>query len=143
MNTLLLDLTNWDLLVDASGNIAVASDPYSVAQDVASAVRVFQGEEWYNTSFGVPYFQQILGKLPPANLIKTLIANVAATVPGCNNPVVYLSGLSGRMLSGQIQFTDSNGTVQVASFGQTPPVQWQDTGGNLMFDNAGNPLKGS
>ena len=41
MNTLLLDLTNWDLLVDASGNIAVASDPYSVAQDVASAVRVF------------------------------------------------------------------------------------------------------
>lgn len=116
MNTLLLDLTNWDLVLDTGGNIAVASDPYSVAQDVASAVKLFQGDYWYNTTLGVPYFQQILGKLPPANLIKTLIANAAATVPGCTNPVVYLNALNNRSLSGQVQFTDSNGQTQAVNF---------------------------
>lgn len=113
---MLLDLTNWDLVTDTAGNIALASDPYSVAQDVASAVKVFQGEEWYNTSVGVPYFQQILGQLPPLNLIKTLIANAAASVPGCNNPAVFLSSVSGRALTGQIQFTDSNNQPQAVNF---------------------------
>jgi hypothetical protein len=115
MNTLLLDATLWDLVTDAYGNIAVATDPYSVAQDVASACRVFQGEEWYSTNVGIPYFQQILGQLPSINIIKTLIANQAATVPGCNNPVVYLSAVVGRRLTGQIQFTDSNGLPVVIS----------------------------
>ena len=43
MNTLLLDTLRWDLCLDVHGNIAVASDPYSVAQDVASAIRTFSG----------------------------------------------------------------------------------------------------
>jgi hypothetical protein len=116
VNTLLLDLTNWDLLLDASGNIAVAGEPYRCAQDVASAVRVFQGEEIYNTTFGIPYFQQVLGYLPPLNLLKTLIANAAATVPGCTNPVVYLNSITNRGITGQIQFTDSLGTTQATNF---------------------------
>ena len=36
-NTLLLDRTVWDLLLDGSGNIAIATEPYATAQDVASA----------------------------------------------------------------------------------------------------------
>lgn len=116
MKTLLLDISTWDLVVASNGGIAVATDPYSVAQDVASACRVFQGEEWYHTDVGIPYFQQILGKLPPINLVKTLIANAASSVPGCNNPVVFLTGLAGRNLSGQVQFTDSNGQTQVVGF---------------------------
>ena len=116
MKTLLLDLTNWDLCLDSFGGIAVASDPYSVAQDVASACKLFRSEYLYDLSIGVPYFESILGKLPPINVVKTLIATVAARVPGCNNPVVYLSALSGRNLTGQVQFTDSNGRQQVASF---------------------------
>ncbi len=143
MNTLLLSTDLWDLCLDASGNIAVASDPYSVAQDVASACRVFRGEQWYNTSAGVPYFQQILGQSPPASFIKAQIAAAAATVPGCANPVVYLSGLGAdRALAGQVQFTDSNGTVQAVGFGSTRQ-QLTDSAGNLLFDSAGNPLYGS
>ena len=115
-NTLLLDQTLWDLMLDASGGIAVASDPYSVAQDVASACRVFLGEEWYNATVGVPYFQQILGKNPPAGLIKAQLVAAALTVPGCNNPVVTLTGLVNRRLTGQVQFTDSNGQTQTVAF---------------------------
>ena len=33
MNTLLLHTSTWDLTVDIDGNIAMASDPYSEAQD--------------------------------------------------------------------------------------------------------------
>ena len=42
--TLLLDLNAWDLVLDSSGNIALASEPYSVVQDVASALRTFAGD---------------------------------------------------------------------------------------------------
>lgn len=34
MNTLLLDRTTWDLLLDHDGNIAVASSAYAVGQDM-------------------------------------------------------------------------------------------------------------
>ena len=75
-NTLLLDQSAWDLVLDINGNIALAGTPYSYAQDVASAVRTFLGECWYDTSLGLPYWQQILGKLPPAVYIEqTLIMN--------------------------------------------------------------------
>ena len=114
--TLYLDPVTWDLATDEAGNILIASEPYRVAQDVASAVRLFRGEYWYDTSLGVPYWQQILGFLPNASVIKAALAAAASTVPGCNNPVVYLSGLSNRGLSGQIQFTDANGVQQAVSF---------------------------
>ena len=117
MNTLLLDTVTWDLTLDASGNIAVASDPYSVAQDVASACRLFKGEWWYDTAIGVPYFQQILGQAPPAGMVKSRIAEAALRVPGCSSPVVFLSDLGrDRVLTGQVQFTDSNGTTQAVAF---------------------------
>lgn len=114
--TLYLDPTTWDLATDANGNIVVAPEPYSVAQDVASAVKTFQGEYWYDASIGVPYWQQILGYLPNVNVIKSSLIAAAQTVPGCNNPVVYLSGFNGRVLTGQIQFTDANGVTQAVSF---------------------------
>ena len=116
MKTLLLDLTNWDLCTDANGNLAVASDPYSIAQSVSSACRTFVGDLWYNQAAGIPYFGQILGQLPPPSLIKQWLMTQALTVPGCINPVVYLSTLSEREISGQVQFTDPNGAVQTAAF---------------------------
>jgi hypothetical protein len=116
VNTLLLDTALWDLVLDANGNIAAAADPYSVVQDVASACKLFQGEYWYDDTIGVPYFQQILAQLPPLALIKAQLAAAASTVPGCTNPVALLAGLTNRTLTGQVQFTDSNGVTQVAGF---------------------------
>ena len=68
-NTLLLDQSAWDLVIDSAGNIAMATPPYALAQDVASAVRLFLGELWYNTPKGIPYFEDVLGQLPPATLL--------------------------------------------------------------------------
>jgi hypothetical protein len=143
LNTLLLDRTAWDFVLDANHNIAMASDPYSVAQDVASSVRTFIGECWYDTTRGIPYFQQILGQSPPLSYIKTQIAAAAALVPGCANPVVFISSAQNRVLSGQVQFTDSNtGAVQAVAFGPEQ-VQLYTSSANAMTDNAGNPIFGS
>ncbi len=65
MNTLLLDQVTWDLAVDTSGNIAVAADPYSQAQDAASSIKTFAGEVYYDTTRGIPYFTQILENRRP------------------------------------------------------------------------------
>lgn len=116
MNTLLLDTVTWDLVLDVNGNIAVAAPPYATAQDVASAVRTFLGECWYDTTLGVPYFQQVLGQFPSLAQLKSMLIKAAAAVPGCYNPVCYISSVSGRTVQGQIQFTDSAGNAQVVAF---------------------------
>lgn len=55
MNTLYLTTDNWDLAVDANHNIALATDEYALAQDVASECKLFLGEFRYDTTKGVPY----------------------------------------------------------------------------------------
>lgn len=116
MNTLLLDRDAWDLCLDASGNIAMASEPYALAQDVASACRTFAGEVYYDTTQGIPYFSQILGQMPPLQLVKSQFVNAALTVPGVAGAVCYISGVSGRQLTGQVQVTDSTGTTTAVGF---------------------------
>jgi len=119
VNTLLLDLTFWDLVLDASGNIAVASAPYAVAQDVASAQRTFLGEVWYNSLIGIPYFQDILGENPPVSLLAAYMVDAALTVPDVvpnPAPVFTVQSFQGRAVTGQTTFTDSDGNTQTVTF---------------------------
>jgi hypothetical protein len=111
MKTLLLDQTRWDLVLDANGNIAVASDPYAIAQDVASAVRLFKGEAWFNTDAGVPYFQEVLGQSPPLQLLQSLIEQAALTVPEVVKAVATITSFENRVITGNVQVTTSSGTV--------------------------------
>ena len=114
--TLLLDRTAWDLVLDINGNIACATEPYSIAQDVASAVRTFIGECWYDTSQGVPYWQQILGQWPPMILVKNCIESAAMTVPGVKTAKCDFLQFNNRQLTGRILITDSNDNKSEASF---------------------------
>ncbi len=103
------------MVLDADGNEAIASDPYSTAQDVASACRTFLGEVFYDTTVGVAY-GQILGKEPTIAFVKAQLEAAALTVPGVKSPVAFITGIPNRDLQGQIQFTDSNGVQQVVGF---------------------------
>ncbi len=116
MKTLLLDRTAWDLVLDASGNIACATDPYQVAQDVASAIRTFRSECYYDTTLGVPYWQVVLGQLPPASFIRSELVNAALTVPNVASGTVTQLVLNGRQLAGEIDVTDANGNTQTVIF---------------------------
>ena len=138
-SSLALELNDWDLCVDTNGNIAVANAPYAIAQDVASACKTFLGECWYDTTYGIPYLQQVLGQLPSLSVIKALLVNAANTVPGCGNPIVLITGFQDRQLIGQVQFINDLGQPSVANIAFPVPVQLADEAGNLQYDNAGNP----
>jgi hypothetical protein len=122
MKTLLLDRSTWDLVLDARGNLAVADDPYSITQDVASAVRLFRGELWYDTTKGVPHFEEILGKQPSLAVMKAVIQAAAVTVPEVVAATVYISGVVKREVTGQIQVTDTSGRTSVISGGLKAPT---------------------
>lgn len=114
--TLLLDTGTWDLVLDANGNIAIASPPYSLAQDAASAIRLFQGELWYDTTQGVPYFTQIFGEFPPINYVKAAFINAALTVPGVASAQCFITAVTNRGITGQVQITSTSGQTAVANF---------------------------
>jgi hypothetical protein len=112
--TLLLDRSSWDLAIDVSGNIAVASEPYSQVQDVASACRLFLGEAWFATGRGIPYFSLILGKRPPLSLVKTKLVAAALTVPGVISAKAFLTALKQRAIGGQVQIVTQSGPAVVS-----------------------------
>lgn len=115
MNTLLLNRDNWDLCLDTAGNIALATDPYSQVQDVASSIRLFRGELWYDTAQGIPYFEQILGQAPPIEFMRDQFERRALTVPGVVSATAYLTfDAQARVIGGQVQFRTSNGVTQTA-----------------------------
>jgi hypothetical protein len=137
--TLLLDTERWDLVTDAAGNIAVASPPYAMAQDAASAVRLFRGELWYDTSQGIPYFQQILGRQPPLGLLKSTFNAAATSVPNVDSAQTFISSITNRDVVGQIQLTTSAGTkIAITGTLQTQATPLTDSSDNLMTDSSGN-----
>lgn len=115
-STLLLDTVAWDLVLDSNGNIALAEPPYATAQDVSSAIRTFQGELWYDTTQGVPYWQKLLGNNPTSSQIISAFNEAALTVPSVANSSTVITSLAGREISGQVQFTTSDGTTTIVSF---------------------------
>jgi hypothetical protein len=121
MKTLLLDRTTWDLVVDSSRNIAVASSPYAVAQDVASAVKVFKYELWYDTSRGVPYFQEVIGKFSPA-LYAALADVEALAVPEVATAKTIIDTFKNRRVTGRVLITDTNGVSSIVTFGEAPLI---------------------
>lgn len=126
MDTLLLDPNTWDLVLDNAGNIALASAlypaapatglAYAQAQDAASAIRLFQGELYYDNAQGVPYWQEILGHLPSLALMKAKFTEAALTVPGVVSAKCFIATLSSREVTGQVQITNSAGQTAAAGF---------------------------
>jgi hypothetical protein len=115
-SSLYLDPTSWDLALDSSGNIALAGEPYRLAQDAACAIRTFAGEVFYDTTQGVPYWSQILGKFPSLSAVKSQLVAAAESVPGVASAQVFITSVVDRKLSGQVQVTDANGVTTAATF---------------------------
>lgn len=115
MKTILLGVNTWDLVLDISGNIAVADVPYALAQDVASMERTFLGECYYNTTIGVDY-RTFLGRAPNVPLMKAKMVGQALQVPEVVGAKVFITGVADRRVTGQVQVTDENGDITAAAF---------------------------
>lgn len=123
IQTLLLDCVMWDLVLDVRGNIALASNPYALAQSAASKVRTFRGEVYYDTTQGIDYFETILGKKPPLSLINARVTAAALTVPEVVAAKCFITSIIDRAIQGpggvpggQVQVTDANGTTAGVGF---------------------------
>lgn len=107
MKTIFLNPDTWDLTLTEEGNIAIAQDPYAKSQDVASAVKLFQGELYYQADKGLPYFDDILGKNQQSlALYKHRLERAALTVQGVVSASVKVVISQNRIISGSIGFTD-------------------------------------
>ena len=121
-STLLLDTVLWDLLLDANGNIALASEPYSLAQDAASAIQTYLGECYWDTTVGVPYRTQVFGQAPNLPQLKALLVAAAQTVPDVVSANVFFTSFSNRIVAGQVQVTSATtGQTSAASFSTANP----------------------
>jgi len=115
--TLLLDNAAWDLVLDSAGNIALATEPYSLSQDAASAIKTFLGEVYFDVTIGVPWLTQILGHTPSLELLKAQLAAAALTVPDVGSAQVFISSFNDRVITGQVQTTQaSTGQTSAANF---------------------------
>lgn len=114
--TMELNPGNWDLMLDAYGNMALAAAPYSLEQDVSSAIRTFLGEGWYDNTVGMPYFQSILGQYPPVALINKQVVQAALTVPGVISATSVITTFTNRNISGTCSFIDENGASRNVTF---------------------------
>jgi hypothetical protein len=114
-STMLLDRTTWDLILDVNGNIALATEPYSLAQDAASAILTWLGECYWDTTVGVPWQQQIVGKPPSLSLLRAKLIAAAETVPDVLSAKVFFIALdTHRIVRGQVQVT-SVATQQISA----------------------------
>lgn len=116
MDTAYLDPATWDFRLTPGGDLAMAGNPYALAQDAASAIRAFAGEVYYDTTQGIPYWAEILGHLPPLAVVRSAVQTAALTVPEVTAASVYFTGFAGRRLSGQVQVSGPGGTA-AANFG--------------------------
>lgn len=117
MNTILLNPTSWDFLVDANGNIAMATDPYSKSQDIASAIRTWFGEVYYNQNLGVNW-QNIIGYNPATSFVAAQLEAAALTVPGIvkAKTMTLLYDRPTRKISGTVEAIDTTGAALNVSF---------------------------
>lgn len=120
-HTLTLD-ADWDLQLDAAGNIMTSSGDYAVAQNVANAVRLFTNDAYYDPDRGIPHFALTLGRKPVMSVFRTVVRQAALGVDGVRAAEVKDLALSQkdaqspdgssvtpRTLTGDIQLTMEDG----------------------------------
>jgi hypothetical protein len=106
----------WDLTVDAIGNIATVDGPAAMEQNVACAAKTFLGELYYNTSAGVPYFRDVLGRRYNPTLLQAYLNKAALTVTGVVKARTIITGFVDRTITGRIEFIDTDGQSRGVNF---------------------------
>ena len=120
-HSLLLD-SDWDIQLDASGNIAETSGDYAVAQNVSNAVRLFTDDAYYDADRGIPHFALTLGRKPAMSVFRAVVRQAALGVDGVRAAEVKDlvlaqkdaqspdgSSVTPRTLTGDIQLTMEDG----------------------------------
>jgi hypothetical protein len=98
---------DWDLALDGYGNIAVLEGHGRVAQDVATAVKLFRGEAIFHIDMGVPYLADILANSPQEAIIRSHLTKRAYTVPDVATVEFRRISFKNRIFTGELIITDT------------------------------------
>ena len=104
MSSLLLD-NNWDITLDSLGNLAIADKNYSIAQDVANAVKLFTNDAYFDTQAGIPHFEISLKRNVSASVVRARIKETAENVNGVKNATVNIIEINNNILQAEIKLT--------------------------------------
>lgn len=107
----LLLTEDWDLQVDGRGNIATTDQGYAIAQQVANAIKLEQGEGWYDRMQGTPYLSSIFGVNPNWIRIRDILLEQAETVDGVTQADMDLYLDDQRVLHGNLYLTSDTGEI--------------------------------
>lgn len=75
-----LDPSSHDLLLTTDLSLVTGVD--AIKQHLKIRLWLFQGELFYDTSRGVPYYQDVLVKLPNLQIIESIFQDVILETPG-------------------------------------------------------------
>lgn len=113
MFSIKLDENNWDLDLDASGNLAAVDEPERLAQDVATTCLLWRGESFWDAEFGVPWKAILGGSGYSLSLVEGYIKETAETVEGVETADVTLTQNRGdRTVKGQILINGGQADVE-------------------------------
>ena len=109
MISLKLIKDSWDIQLDENGLLLLADTDYSVAQNVATAVRLFTNDAYFDTETGIPHFQITYIRNPNLSVIRSRIKQTAEAVEGVLKATVILYPVTEKgVLSGVINLTLTN-----------------------------------
>jgi len=106
----------WDLMLDANGNIALATGSEAIAQDVASAISTFLGEVYYDTTLGLPWLSEVFGQEFSPALVSALLVQAALTVPDVVSARVVNLDVKNGAVTGVVQVIDITGQALGVTF---------------------------
>lgn len=113
--------TDWDLDLDDQGNIRTVGDAtisdvqtgpgMRLAQDVATRLRAWRGEVWFDVTQGIDY-PRYLGLAPSVIQLRADYQSEALLVPLCATALADLSlTRPGREVGGIVYLSDLSGFV--------------------------------
>lgn len=77
-----VDPTTNDFYLDESGTVATVEDGEAVGEHARQRIKSYQGEWFLDTSSGVPWLQDILGRAQNVDLAESIIKATLIETPG-------------------------------------------------------------
>lgn len=103
---------SWDIELDDNGNFALKDGQEQIAQDVATAVKMYKGEYVFDTERGVP-FTDIMGERLNQALIQEFMNKEAKRINGVLNTTVIFNDFdSSRVLDYDILISTEQGLIE-------------------------------
>lgn len=103
---------DWDLCLDAFGNLETCNDDEAICQDASCALRLFTNDSYYEPSKGIPYLDIVLGVNPFESLVRSELINTAKSVDGVLDADVEKFTIEDRALILAMQCLTTNGNIR-------------------------------